>query len=454
MTTAAIAAFASRRREGVVNAEPTAIAVLDTLGVAVAGSVTEGPRVLTDWVTALPSVGATPLWGSGRQVAAPDAALVNGTAAHALDWDDAAPSMPIHQSTVLVPALLAQAAVTDVSGAALVEAFNVGASVFHAVSEALPVNASVARGWHNTATSGRLAAVAALANLTGLDTSATAHALGIAASMASGSTANFGTMTKPLHAGLAARDGLVAVSLAARGFTADATQLEGRSGFFAMYGEPSAERLAGIPDRLEHWYDAWATDWSIKRHPCCYGTHHAADAALELRDAVKAEEVERVDVAIYGPDLGILTVGRPTTGLEAKFSVEYVVAVALLRGEVTLADFEPDAVADPEVEALRTRVHITGQADAPSRFADMSITRRDGSVVRTRVDLTVGDVRRPMTADDVRAKFVGACASAGWDSDRAARAADALLSLPARAGVAALVAGIFTDPTTSERTEP
>lgn len=437
--TAAIADFATRPRSGAEvarHADAVAAALLDTVGVAIAGHQTETARILTEWVLETPTTGDVQVWGDGRRLTALDAALVNGTAAHALDWDDASPSMPMHPSAVLIPVLLAQAGTTDVSGQALVEAYVVGAAVFRAASEALPVNTSVDRGWHNTATSGRVAAVAALANLTRSSSDVTAQALGMVASMSSGSISNFGTMTKPLHAGLAARDALMAMSLAVRGFTANAAQLEHAHGFFAMHGDAQPERLALIEPRLEHWAEHWASDWSIKRYPCCYGTHHAADAALDVRDKVDLDEIARVDVSIYAPDMTILTKGRPTTGLAAKFSVEHVVAVALARGAVTLDDFEQPTVLDPVIDELREKVHCVGDPQAATRFADLRITLTHGDVVTHRVDITRGDARNPMTLDELRAKFVGACASAGWSPSRAGRVADLLLATPASPSVA------------------
>lgn len=440
-TTAAIAAFATRQRARSApspNEAAVAAALLDTVGVAIAGQQTETARLLTEWVAGSGSSGSVLVWGTGLRVSALDAALVNGTASHALDWDDASPSMPMHPSAVLIPALLAESATTEVSGAALTEAYDVGAAVFRAVSEALPVNTSVDRGWHNTATSGRVAAVAALARLTGATAERTQQALGLVASTSSGSVSNFGTMTKPLHAGLAARDALMATALAARGFTANPAQLEHEQGFFAMHGDRAPERLAEIPARLEHWATHWTSDWSIKRYPCCYGTHHAADAALAIRDSFEPDDVVRVDVSIYDPDMTILTKGRPTTGLQAKFSVEHVVAVALARGAVTLDDFELPAVLDADIDALRERIHCVGDPDSPARFAELRVTLRDGRVVDHRVDVTRGDARNPMRPDELRAKFVGACASAGWTDSRAHRAADLLLAATTGASLSEL----------------
>lgn len=437
--THAIAEFATRSRdEPAPNGTAVATAVLDTIGVAIAGRDSDAARIVAEWVTSIPSTGTVPLWGSGRRVSAPDAALVNGTAAHALDWDDASPVLPIHPSTVLVPALFAQASGTQVSGRALTHAYNVGAAVFRAVAEALPVNASMGRGWHTTATAGRLATVAALASLTGADAGVTAHALGIAASMAGGSVSNFGTMTKPLHAGLAARDGLTAVALAARGFTSNPRQLEHPKGFFALFGEPEHAALATLPDRLADGERDWPQDWLLKRHPACYAVHHATDAALELRDALALDDIEHIHALVYDHDVPQLTVGKPTTGLEAKFSLEYAIAAALVHGALPLAAFEPEALAEPRVDALMEKISYAGAPDEPRRFAELAVTLRDGRERRVRVDVTRGDARLPLTVDDAREKFVGACRSAGWERQRAHRAADELLSVADAETLAAL----------------
>lgn len=442
--TRTLAEFATRPRgdiQAVPNSDAIAIALLDTVGVAIAGQGTETLEILRGWVRDLPSIGAVPVWGTGERVSALDAALINGTSAHALDWDDVSPSLPIHPSVVLVPALLARAAQTDVSGQAFGHAFNVGAAVFRAVSEALPVNAALLKGWHNTSTTGRIAGVASLAALTGATAEETASALGIVASMAAGSVSNFGTMTKPLHAGLAARDALVALSLAGRGFTSNPTQLEDPLGFFAMLGEPSELALARFGERLDHWELDWPHDWSIKRHPSCYGTHHAADAAIKARSEVALEDIqsiESIDVAIYQPDVPIVVKGRPTTGLEAKFSIEYCVATALARGALSLSDFEDDALGDPLVDALVEKVHARGNPEADHRYADMSLTLTGGRVLDIRVDVTHGDSHDPMTMAELRAKFVDACGSAGWTRTRAESAADALLAVVGASSLAVL----------------
>lgn len=430
--TQAIAEFAARKRSATEapNAEAAATAALDTVGVAVAGRETDPARLVADWVAQNQSVGDAVIWGAGRRTSAADAALINGTAGHALDWDDAAPVLPLHPSTVLVPALLAHPATAHVSGVALTHAFNVGNAVFRAVAEALPVNASLGRGWHTTSTVGRIATVAAVASLTGAGAGATANALGAVASMSGGSVSNFGTMTKPLHAGLAARDGLMAHGLAERGFTANTGQLEHPKGFFALFGDPSPENLHAVPERLDMWESDWSTEWLIKRHPACYGTHHAADAALEARGSFALDELERIDALIYDHDVQQLIKGKPSTGLEGKFSVGYVIATALVRGELPLEAFTDEAVKDAEIDALLDRIHFAGDPTEPTRFAKLAIKLKDGRCFDVRVDITRGDSRLPLTREEARAKFVSACGSGGWSVEYADRAADALLAFP------------------------
>src|SRR5262249_632151 len=198
------------------------------------------------------------------------------------------------------------------------------------------VDAHYTRGWHATATVGVLGGVAAAGHLLGLDQLTIQQALGIAASMAGGSRQNFGTMTKPLHAGLAARDAVLAVQLAANGFTADQDQLEQPMGYFAMYGaapDPGAvlRALARPTVLLEH-------GLNVKKYPCCYGTHRAADAALALRcRGLRAADVRSADITV-GPGGTQATIHhRPSTGLQGKFSVEYVVAACLLDGRIGLS---------------------------------------------------------------------------------------------------------------------
>ena len=221
--------------------EQVARALIDTVAVTLGGAGAPGERILRSWATTEASAGPATLWTTGEQTSASMAALVNGTVAHLLDYDDICPSMPLHPSTVLVPALVAAAQAWGGESAEprrFVEAYDVGAAAFRAVADVLPQHVHYGLGWHSTSTIGRLAAVAALARLGGVDVETTRHALGIVSSLAGGSRANFGSMTKPLHAGAAARDAVSAMELARAQFTANPEELEAPGGFLDRFGDP------------------------------------------------------------------------------------------------------------------------------------------------------------------------------------------------------------------------
>lgn len=423
-----IADFVVRRRsEASPTADAVGTALLDTTAVAVAGMTEESSRILLDWVASEPAAGKARIWGTDLLAGPSQAALVNGMASHALDWDDAVPTIPMHPAAVLIPALLAGLSATAASGADLVHAYDVGSAVGRAVSEALPIDVHYGRGWHNTSTTGRLAATAGLAHLHRLDETQTRHALGIASSSVAGSLANFGTMTKPLHAGQAARDAVVAVELARRGFTAHPHQLEAPRGFFALYGSHSD--LSLLPQRLEHWEHAWVTDWMVKRHPSCFATHRAIDAAL--RHDLDPTAVAAVRVSAPGGWDSPLLKHPPRTGLEGKFSLEYTVARALCTGAPTPADFTDDAVHDPGVRSIMDVLSVRWR-ESPDQgtHATVEITLVDGSTHSETAHVPYGDAGNPLTEADVEAKFTAALTFAGWPTDRASALSDRLRTAP------------------------
>ncbi|MET8115774.1 MmgE/PrpD family protein [Streptomyces prasinus] len=414
--TAQLVDFIGRRDR---RAEPATRAALraltaDTVGVAVAGLGTPAALLVRDWVedqapsgTGAPS-GTAAVWGSASRLGPAAAALVNGTAAHALDWDDAAPSMAMHPAAVLLPTLFALAARRPVTGAELDAAYSVGSAVFRAVSEVLPHAVHYGRGWHNTSTTGRLAATAAGCRLLDLDGDVTAHALGIAASQASGSLANFGTMTKPMHAGLASRDAVMAVGLAHRGFTAHPAQLEARGGFLDLFGDHDPRRTAALGERLEHWVTGWVDDYAIKAYPSCFATQRAIDAGLSLREELGADvdRISRIEVTLEHGGTRPLRDTRPGNGLEAKFSLEYTLAVALLTGSVLLGDFTDEALERPGVAGLMARIELAERppAEEPGHTV-VRLHTGDGRLLVRDVHHSRGDSHRPLSPAELAAKF-------------------------------------------------
>lgn len=418
--------------------------VVDTVGSALAATGEMAQQIVARWSARERTTGRSTVWSTGERVSATLAATVNGHAAHILDWDDVSPTMPMHPSCVLMPALLAVAESRALPGSAIVGAHDVGASAFRAIAEVLPHDRHYERGWHTTSTVGRLAATAALANLCGLDQERATHALGIAASSAAGSLANFGSMTKAWHSGQAARDAIIAVELAEDGFSSRLTQLEDRRGFFAMYGESS--RQNGLGGLLEHWRTSWPSDWAVKRHPTCYATHRSIDAALALRAELGRGDVVRVTVEVAPGELRPLNSDSPTNGTEAKFSMAYVVATALVHGEVRLQHFDDDAIQDPRVRRLMPLIEVTetttpAEGRSSNNFAVVTVHQRGGAIVRRRVDQTYGDSSDPLAESDLVAKFTDGSAKAGVEADMAVTWAGHLFDLPQSRAACRVVPG-------------
>lgn len=436
--TAALAAFACAKTPAPVgDGRHVARALLDTVGGAMAASDAPPDRLLRAWIAKEGGAGNCAVWTSGRDASAVAAALVNGTAAHALDWDDVSPGSAMHPSAVLIPALMAYADGSEVSGRALVAAYGIGAAAFRAVAQALPRLEHYRRGWHTTSTVGRLAAVAALANVSHLDEEATHNAFGLCASMAGGTLANFGTMTKPLHAGLAARDALMAVQLSAEGFTANPEQLEAPGGFFEIFGGGDSARLARLSGQLEAWRAQWSEDWAQKRYPACYATHRAIDAVLHLRTEAAGRIPCQIEVVVEPGGLRPLRMRPPSTGTEAKFHLGYVLAVAYLRGDVRLDDFTDSAVYDAATQELLATVSAH-ESDSPPQGASrydagytvVSMKFFDGEVRSCRVDHTYGDAQHPLEDEDLERKFADGCSVRGLSQEFARELADAVWALP------------------------
>lgn len=421
-------------------------ALIDTVAVSLGASGEEGERILREWALRESPSGPCTVWTSGETTTPSIAALVNGTAAHLLDYDDISPSMPLHPAAVLMPALVAVAEARGATTARFVQAYEVGSAVFRAVADVLPQHVHYARGWHSTSTVGRLAAVAALARLMASDVGVVRNALGIVASLAAGSRPNFGTMTKPFHAGAAARDAVMALELAEAGFTGNPDELDAPGGFLERYGDaevaPVGSAAQALGERLEYWADAWPGDAGLKRYPSCYGTHRSIDALLELRrTAPDAGQLPTsITATVHPRGTRALRPGLPATGTQGKFSLEYTLAVAWLRGDVTLDDFTDETFNDPQAQALLRTVTISesavpphGPAEFSTGYSVVELTFADGSTRAARTEVTHGTATDPLTDAELRGKFIDCCAAGGYDVDVANRVIAAITAEPGAA---------------------
>ena len=367
-----LARFISRLRHEDIPAEAVAhihAAFADTIGVTIAGATEEAPRLVKAML--MPAGSDALLLGHQGRASALDAAWINGTAAHALDFDDVSQRGIGHASASIVPAVLAEAEVLGASGAQMVAAYAAG---YETVAELARRDADVGRyhdkGWHPTGFFGAIAAAAACASLRGLDEDRCAMALGVAASQACGLIANVGTMTKPLHAGRAAHAGVASARLAASGFTAARDVFDHVPGFLHAYSFGGRIDLESPVMAGREWQICGGNRISIKKYPLCFCTHRSLDGMFDLLQAhrVQATDVERIEVTISRRNLTILRNHAPQTGLEAKFSIEFAVAAPLLAGRAGLSELTDEFVLRADVQALMKRVAVKpDDRDNPDR---------------------------------------------------------------------------------------
>ncbi len=295
--------------------------------------------------------------GVDKRSDAETAALLNGASGHALDYDDTNPAVGCHATAPVLPAALAAAEMLGASGADLITAFVVGVEIEGRVGRAIGTE-HYNRGWHTTATFGTFGAAAAVSHLLRADGAQYAVAMGLAASRASGVKANFGTMTKPYHAGLAAASGLASARLAARGFTANPDAVFGNQGYLqaAATGRAYDERVNAVADR---WLIA---ETLFKHHAACHLTHAAIEGVRGLRHAAPPDQVEGVTLMVHPDILDVCGIPEPDTGLEGKFSLRCTAAMALLGIDTANPQVFVDAVIRRE-DVQRTLRQVTVQTD-------------------------------------------------------------------------------------------
>ena len=416
---------------------------VDTTGVTLAGAVADAGATVAAGVDPTPDSNGVRLVGRDASASVTDAAFVNGTAGHALDFDDVSSGMQGHPSVTMVPALLSVGEAENATGEALLTAFVAGFETQCYLSGPLnPDHYEV--GWHATATLGTFGAAAAVANLLGLDERETRHALSVAASFPAGLKRNFGTTTKPIHAGAAARSGVTAARAAANGATGDERAIDGEKGFFELYSG------ADGPDLEERYElgDRWAIveeGVGVKKYPCCYFTHTGIASAADLADEhdVDPGDVESVEIVLSQGAADALHHADPDTGLEGKFSIQYTVASAIARDRVGLAAFDDENVRDEAVQAVRERVTSTVDSDLRygSHRSTVTVETTDGSAYSETREEPPGTHENPLTDDELREKFL-MCATRAVDRDRAVDLYDRLDDLRSESDVAALVASM------------
>ncbi len=395
-------------------------AIIDCLACALAGSVEPLAQVLSDFVNANGGVPSATVIGRGFQTSSADAALINGAMSHALDYDDITRAIKGHPTAVLLPGTLALAEEQGSSGGELLLAYMLGFEVACSVGEAMSVAYSDDLGWHPTGPLGALGAAAAASRILGLDTQHTAMAVSLAASQAAGLRANFGTMTKPFHAGAACRAGVVSAKLIKAGFTAGDDAIEARFGFMRAFSGGQGYDPDQVLQNLGEKCYLVESGIEIKKYPCCGSAHLALDAMSTLlaKERVDAEEVEKVDVLVdFDPPRSLIHY-RPKIALEGKFSMQYCLAASMLDGGVGLNSFTDSQVQRLEAQEFIPRVNmrrIAGNEGQPSwieAYNEVEVHLKDGRVLKERADRIDTGALRGTTMDEIRDKFRDCAAAA------------------------------------------
>jgi 2-methylcitrate dehydratase PrpD len=424
---------------------------VDIAGVALRGAAEEPSRrafaTLRGW-----GAGPCTAIGTGVRLAAPWAALANGTAAHALDFDDNFDPGKAHATAVLVPAILALAEQEGASGAACIDAYIAGLQILGRVGQGVnPVHRF--RGWHATGTVGAIGAAAAAARMLRLSAGQAAHALSIATSMAGGFMSQFGTMTKPLHAGLAAKAGVMAASLARGGIDAGANTLDGPTGMNRLMVGPDLEALRGEIGEGAEPVLRFATErvgepllilshgLRVKRFPNCGSAHRSMDAMLDLlpRRPFTAAEVEQVTVSAPRAHLANLMYDDPRNDLQARFSLEFALALLIVEGQCRLSDFSGDTIMRDDIRALYPRIRkVPRDGPASDITHDVEITLSGGERLQASVTHAVGSRAAPFGWPEQWAKL-DACVAELLAPDAAKQLREALERFPDLADIAPLM---------------
>lgn len=409
-------------------------AFTDTIGVIMAGIGEPIVKIIHDEVSIGPHPEQARACLSDLRISAPDAALINGTAAHALDYDDQA--LTGHPSAILVPSILAEGEFLKSTGEEMITAYVAGYEVW---AELVRRGGNYhTKGWHPTSVFGVVSAAAAVAVLHKLPAERASTALAIAASHAGGLAVNFGTMTKPYHAGMAARSGVVSARLANAGATASKVALEHYRGYLTAFN-PTMTADWDSPADLggEHWH-LLSHRLCVKRYPTCYFMHRSFDATVKLLEGknILPEDVTSVEVTMGRGQTTVLVNECPQTGLEAKFSEHFAMAAAVVLGRMGIEELSDNTVQRPEIQAFMRKVKLNpvdeydARDPAHSPSERVVITLRDGSTLDTGAITTIrGHAFDPLSTEELWQKFQE-CSLKTHSADAARALFDATQKLP------------------------
>lgn len=431
--------------------------IVDGLGLALAGSVAKSGGIVRRHLQGLGVRGGASVIGAPLRVPPRFAAFANGVGVHADDYDDTQLAVAkdrvygllTHPTAPALPSVLAVAEANGRSGRDLLTAYHVGVEIECKIAEAINPR-HYQHGFHSTATCGALGAAAGVANLVGLSVDQARTCLGIAGSLAAGVRENFGTMMKPFHAGRAAESGVIAAEFAQLGLTATPIVLEAGRGFFRAAGGGYDE--AAILGKLGQPWTFADPGISIKPHPSGSLTHPGMTKMLELirTHDIKPGQVVSVKVGTNQNMPNALIHHRPTTELQAKFSMEFCMAILLLERKGGLNEFTDEIVNRPDVQAMIQKVEFGVHPEAEAAGYDkmttiLEIALTDGRVIRDRADFGKGSPAIPMTYDEVADKFRECAAYSRWPKKKADQIVELVRNLEALKNVRELTGLLSRD---------
>jgi 2-methylcitrate dehydratase PrpD len=354
--------------------------IIDNLAAMLAGYPEIGKKIV-DFTDELGGRPVSTIVGAGLKTSAPLAAFANGTLSHALDYDDLNENMGGHPTGPVLAAILAVGEMLKSSGEELLLAYILGIETETKVGKCL-IKTLYRSGWHPTAILGTLGATAACCKLLGVDTYKTVMALGIAGSLASGLKQNFGTSTKPLHVGQAAKNGVMAALLARKGWVADPNILEGPIGYCRMFCGQDNYDLKDLSASLGRPWEIADPGIKLKKYPCCGSIHPALDAMFELLGNMDLEtiQIKKISCSVHPSKGHILVHPRPNTGLEAKFSTEYCLAAAILDDKVSLEQFKDEKISRNRIQALLPLVYTVTDETIPEWGSMVRVETMDGQI--------------------------------------------------------------------------
>lgn len=386
-------------------------AILDTVGVTVGGSNSKGSTILNSVINDFSGNEESSTIGAASfRTSCQNAAIVNGFRAHVLDYDDIYPEMSGHPSAPLVSAIISLGEKENISGKKFLEAYIAGFEVQSRIAEIIfPEHDKI--GWHSTSTTGVMGAAAASAKILNLNLKEINIALGIAGSLSCGLRQNFGTMTKPLHAGNASKNGILAALLAKEGFTAYEDILDATYGFCKVFSGK---------DDID--YKKWSSSFGeplvlsipnvgVKKYPSCFATHQALDAIFELLHTYDFNDMDVLEVKCETPPrfLRVLNYHSPNTAAEAKFSMEYCIARAIIDRELGLEQFTLTKVLEPRVRELQTKVKFTLHPKQKNEegfgFSSVTVVLKNGESLNKEIIKPIGSPINTISRDVLLKKY-------------------------------------------------